>query len=206
MLLYLIMGRIALLTDYKGIDIPDIKLVVQYQLPGGFCVLYQRFGRTMRDRAQTGKAVLIAEPKYFDDTKKARAERVEKARVSKELKKRKLEESEAGRPPKRGRVSTEVKREDNESQTGFTEAMPLEPSDAISNPPPVPAADASKTRSSTRHSKEDLKVEPVMDQFVNAHLRSSIGDACRHAPGNQFFCNPAVVEGTCRSYIRHHQF
>jgi superfamily II DNA/RNA helicase len=188
-------SRVAL-TRYKGIDISDIDIVVQYQVPGKFCTLYQRFGRTSRDRQRHGLAVLIAEPRYFDATKKERAERAEKLRKTKELQKRKLEDLEAAQAAKKSCMGLEVKKEDTEA---------ISANGASSSLLPQPVSNTPKTQASTRQTK-GLEVETVMDQFINAHSRPSVENACRHAPGNQFFVNPAIVEGACRCYIRCYLF
>ncbi|KAG9092197.1 hypothetical protein FRC07_011710, partial [Ceratobasidium sp. 392] len=75
-----------------GIDISDIALVVQFQLPGKFCTLFQRFGRCARCVAMVAIAILIVESKYFDDTKKRLEEQATK-RQERAAKKRKAQES-----------------------------------------------------------------------------------------------------------------
>ncbi|QRV87678.1 Helicase conserved C-terminal domain [Ceratobasidium sp. AG-Ba] len=76
-----------------GIDIPDIELVVQFQLPIRFCTLFQRFGRCARSVALVAIAILIVESKYFDDTKKRLGEQAAKRQEREAAKKRKANES-----------------------------------------------------------------------------------------------------------------
>ncbi|KAF8985860.1 hypothetical protein BDQ17DRAFT_1259965, partial [Cyathus striatus] len=47
----------------QGMDLPDIKLVVQWKATCGLCALWQRFGRAARGEGQDGTAVLIVEKK-----------------------------------------------------------------------------------------------------------------------------------------------
>ncbi|KAI0310542.1 P-loop containing nucleoside triphosphate hydrolase protein, partial [Amylostereum chailletii] len=49
-----------------GIDIPDIKVIVQWRLTCNMESLWQRFGRAARDPSLEGIAILFVEPKYLD--------------------------------------------------------------------------------------------------------------------------------------------
>ncbi|KAA1480151.1 hypothetical protein DENSPDRAFT_759362, partial [Dentipellis sp. KUC8613] len=50
-----------------GVDLPDIDIVVQWRATCDMRTLWQRFGRAARDPTRTAKALLLAEPKWFDD-------------------------------------------------------------------------------------------------------------------------------------------
>ncbi|KAG8689747.1 hypothetical protein FRC09_012275 [Ceratobasidium sp. 395] len=153
-----------------GIDISDIELVVQFQLPGKFCTLFQRFGRCARSVAMVAIAILIVESKYFDDTKKRLEEQATKHQ-ERAARKRKADESlDVGLGDEVSEVKPEVAGESSTSRTG-----------------------SGKTKS--RH-KQNPSVEEVMDAFINSHLRrtSSPRSGCRRVPGNQFFANPAVPQ------------
>ncbi|TFK71826.1 P-loop containing nucleoside triphosphate hydrolase protein, partial [Pluteus cervinus] len=50
-----------------GMDLPDIKLVIQWKATCDFSTLWQRFGRTARGRGVTGTALLLVEPKHLDE-------------------------------------------------------------------------------------------------------------------------------------------
>ncbi|KAE8221020.1 hypothetical protein CF319_g5551 [Tilletia indica] len=54
--------RILISTEAGGlgIDLPDIQLVVQFELPHSILELAQHFGRVMRDRSRTGTSLLLA--------------------------------------------------------------------------------------------------------------------------------------------------
>ncbi|OCH92649.1 hypothetical protein OBBRIDRAFT_703822, partial [Obba rivulosa] len=52
-----------------GINITDIKIVVQWKMTCNLDALWQRFGRAARDLAMHAIAVLLVEARYFDETK-----------------------------------------------------------------------------------------------------------------------------------------
>ncbi|KAI0669881.1 P-loop containing nucleoside triphosphate hydrolase protein [Trametes maxima] len=60
-----------------GIDIEDIELVVQWKVTCDLDSLWQRFGRAARGPGREAVAVLLAEPKYFDEEKAAAEKRAE---------------------------------------------------------------------------------------------------------------------------------
>lgn len=62
-------------------DLPDIKIVVQWKATCDLLSLWQRFGRAARGQDQTGTAILLVEKK---DTNKNRAQKAEKAGKKKE--------------------------------------------------------------------------------------------------------------------------
>ncbi|CAK5275042.1 unnamed protein product [Mycena citricolor] len=69
-----------------GLDLPDIALVIQWRATCDLCTLWQRFGRGARALGSTATALLLAEPKHFDENiKKARiaAEKRASARTKK---------------------------------------------------------------------------------------------------------------------------
>ncbi|KZT63655.1 hypothetical protein DAEQUDRAFT_639035, partial [Daedalea quercina L-15889] len=61
----------------QGIDVKAIRLVVQWRMTCDLNTLWQRFGRAVRDLSQDGVAIFLVESKYFDETKRKAAERVE---------------------------------------------------------------------------------------------------------------------------------
>ena len=64
-------------------DLPDIKLVIQWKATCDFCTLWQRFGRAGRGRDQEAVALLLVERKDTDEARKKKAERTEKAKQKK---------------------------------------------------------------------------------------------------------------------------
>ncbi|KAI6097334.1 hypothetical protein EDD16DRAFT_1499461, partial [Pisolithus croceorrhizus] len=58
-----------------GMDIPDILLVIQWQVTYKLAALWQHFGQTVLDRQLTGTAILFAEKDHFDDERATKAAR-----------------------------------------------------------------------------------------------------------------------------------
>src|SRR6266550_3607303 len=56
-------------------DLPDVKLVVQWCAPTSISTLWQRFGRCVRDLSLQGTAILLCEKEYFDHLKSAKKKR-----------------------------------------------------------------------------------------------------------------------------------
>lgn len=56
-------------------DLPDVKLVVQWCAPTSISTLWQRFGRCVRDPSLQGTAILLGEKEYFDHMKNAKNKR-----------------------------------------------------------------------------------------------------------------------------------
>lgn len=74
-----------MLTDSmgKGMNIRRLPLVAQFGVPGTQNGLTQRWGRGARILAMLAIVILIAEPQYFLETMKERAEKREKRRAGK---------------------------------------------------------------------------------------------------------------------------
>lgn len=74
--------RLAILIKWhgQGMDIPDIRVVVQWCVPSDLCTLWQRFGRAARDPKEEGLAVLFVESRYQDVSRIAKAHAAEKKR------------------------------------------------------------------------------------------------------------------------------
>lgn len=62
-------------TVNQGINIPDITLVVQYQVPRELSTWIQWAGQAAHDPTLQATAILIAEPSYFDDEKEKVAQK-----------------------------------------------------------------------------------------------------------------------------------
>jgi len=64
-----------ILTCLQGIDIPDIRIVVQYGASKELSTYWQRAGRAGRDYSIDAVAILLVEPRYFDDEKEKMAQK-----------------------------------------------------------------------------------------------------------------------------------
>jgi superfamily II DNA/RNA helicase len=65
-------------------DLPNIKIVVQWKATCDLCTLWQRFGRVARGQDAVGTAILLVEKKDTNEERVAKAERAAK-RKKKEL-------------------------------------------------------------------------------------------------------------------------
>lgn len=175
----------------QGIDIPDVELVIQYQVPSKFCMLFQRFGRGARHPLHWAFVVLIAEPKYFD----------------REGSERQASKQQANRKRVRGPTNTAAPKRQRNNDAGIKKEEPdaeiqtladgsADDKSAHSHPRDVQAPRSGVK--AQRQKKQDIETEQVMDSFINAPLRRRAGDtsACCRVPGNQFFANPVDLKGT----------
>ncbi|KAF5381314.1 hypothetical protein D9615_008286 [Tricholomella constricta] len=58
-----------------GMDLPDIKIVIQWKATCDLCTVWQRFGRVARGQGEQGTAILLVEKKDTDDGRVAKAAR-----------------------------------------------------------------------------------------------------------------------------------
>ena len=90
--------RLGADTFNKGIDIPDITLVVQYRVPRELSTWIQRAGRAARNPNLQATAILIAEPSYFDDEKEKVAQKTAERNSRKRRADGELQPSTSQRP------------------------------------------------------------------------------------------------------------
>lgn len=74
------------LTVCQGIDVRNIRVVVQWRLTCDLNTLWQRFGRAARDPSLDAIAILFVEAKYFDDEKEKKT-RAQKRKAEQQLEK-----------------------------------------------------------------------------------------------------------------------
>lgn len=67
----------------QGMDLPDVKVVVQYRATCGLCMLWQRFGRGARGDDVEATGVLLVEKKDTEGARKKKIERATKRAESK---------------------------------------------------------------------------------------------------------------------------
>lgn len=185
-----------LLSFYvQGIDIPDVELVVQFQVPNKFCTLFQRFGRGARHRSCLALVVLIAEPKYFDDTKETAKQRAAKRRITQATRKRMLEDGEVSSPRKRqhtGSLLPSIKKEEPDNTQLLADISASDNSGSTTG-----LLSSGSGAVTVRPKRHDNETEEVMDSFINAPQRRHAGNtsACCRVPGNQYFANPTNAQG-----------
>lgn len=110
---------------FKGIDVPNVELIVHYQVAKSLCVLFQRFGRGARDTSLTAKAILLAEPGYFTEVREKRKRDAEVRALRKQkgkMKARAAPESNQGLPRKR------LRKDAHPRSTHLSTATPFSPS------------------------------------------------------------------------------
>ncbi|KAH6879607.1 hypothetical protein BKA70DRAFT_1447887 [Coprinopsis sp. MPI-PUGE-AT-0042] len=66
-----------------GMDLPDVKVVVQYRATCDMCTLWQRFGRAARGEGVDGIGVLLIEKKNTSEEREAAAERAQNRKKKK---------------------------------------------------------------------------------------------------------------------------
>jgi superfamily II DNA/RNA helicase len=57
----------------KGMDVPNIELVIQWRATCHLATLWQHFGRAVRNKELMGTALLLAEKEHFEEEQEARA-------------------------------------------------------------------------------------------------------------------------------------
>ena len=70
-----------ILTSCKGMDLPDIEIVVQWKATCDLCTLWQRFGRVARGQGKEGVAILLVEKKDTNEERAAKADRASKRKT-----------------------------------------------------------------------------------------------------------------------------
>jgi ERCC4-related helicase len=65
-------------------DLPDIKVIVQWRAPASISTLWQRFGRCVRDPSLHGTVVLLAEREHFEHLRNTNKKRKSTSRIKTE--------------------------------------------------------------------------------------------------------------------------
>ncbi|EMD34258.1 hypothetical protein CERSUDRAFT_55318 [Gelatoporia subvermispora B] len=166
-----------------GLDLSDIKLIIQWKVPSSLNTLWQRFGRAARGDGFQGFAILIAEKALWDS----------------EIQKRNRRKAQAAAPKKRKRKNTSKKpskrRRLGDMQASRTGAVTLlQPvsgaSGDLSGDDDVANLDIPETIQPALNAdtvKKELKtVQPALLDLVNAKSR---GLKCRRTPITLFYSN-----------------
>ncbi|KAF8152224.1 P-loop containing nucleoside triphosphate hydrolase protein [Crassisporium funariophilum] len=184
-----------------GMDIPDIKVVVQWRATCSLSALWQRFGRGACNRSLEATAILLAEKEHFDDERKKTDQRKqERLRKRKRL-------SKHGNPSPAKRLplsnmfppqTSAVRADDSPSSGSDAE----DPSQTLAD---LRARYVNKGETQGKFKRKKREIEPVMDDFINAGIR---GLGCRCVPLNVYFennkatldsrtCDPTTATGEC---------
>jgi len=54
------------LNRCQGLDLRNVKLIVQWKYTQSLCMLWQRLGRAVRDTSKEATGIYIVEPQYMD--------------------------------------------------------------------------------------------------------------------------------------------
>ncbi|KAG2344669.1 hypothetical protein BDR05DRAFT_947343 [Suillus weaverae] len=181
----------------KGMDVPDILLVIQWRATCKLSTLWQRWGRAARDKQLQGTAILFAEKEHFDDVQEER-------RQHQEMKKRKDRPSAINSLVSKcqcgvGMVAPTEHEEDHELEGGLDENE-CDNGGNVINGDSMGLGDKElqETLKSTMDGKtgsnawkKSRELDPAMDRLINAHLRNTI--LCRRRVFRVHFDNASAV-------------
>ena len=170
----------------QGIDIPDIRVVVQWKVPSSLSTLWQRFGRAGRDRSEEATAVLLAEKEYFDEERKLKMARQEK-------RKRKMAaQLPTISPSKRPHISSSsiappsINRTESNGDSADESGSDISGGEEDWRLREMYTRYTERERRTAKPKKRKVDVEAAMDDFINA---KSYGMSCRRMTLNVYFEN-----------------
>ncbi|KAG2079381.1 P-loop containing nucleoside triphosphate hydrolase protein [Suillus cothurnatus] len=182
-----------------GMDVPDIKIVVQWRATCKLSTLWQRWGHAARDRELQGTAILFAEKEHFDDVREERCLRQE-SRKQKQQDQANLVTGSTPLSKRQRVVHATVSSQLNKSPTFEEDNKDLEENGNLecgknsgsqgvvmgTNCGKVGVLGEDEQLREMLQSKEEAKtaswtarkkpreLDPAMDCLINAHLRSAI--------------------------------
>ncbi|KIK77846.1 hypothetical protein PAXRUDRAFT_165593, partial [Paxillus rubicundulus Ve08.2h10] len=181
-----------------GLDLHEIRLVIQWRYTKSLCTLLQRLGRAARDPNLEAVAVYFVEGEYFDDDKPGKASKKRKSALSsqKASKRTKLQSTEVQPITHTGsRTSTVtgcawISPNSRVAAPTIIDAIPSMSLSSI----PTTAGSTSASQASqappVRILPAGLEIEEyeafAMKTFINAHGRGF----CRHKVLDEYFDNP----------------
>ncbi|KIL57950.1 hypothetical protein M378DRAFT_188349 [Amanita muscaria Koide BX008] len=156
-------GLLATDSFGMGMDLPDIRIVVQWGATCSISTLWQRFGRCVRDPSLQGTAILFTEKENLDSERSKKAGRAEKRRAKTVLK-------EAAKQQRTGRsVKVEDGENINDELSGDEEKIGE-----------VRGKEVEKEHRMKKPSGKSKKsLDSVVDDVINAKDR---GYSCRRIP------------------------
>ncbi|KAH7917314.1 P-loop containing nucleoside triphosphate hydrolase protein [Leucogyrophana mollusca] len=200
-----------------GVDISDVRIVIQWRAMCSLSTLWQRFGRAVRDMTLEGIAILFAEKDHFDAYRKEKEQRrLQRAKKRKKTsaplpsaKRRAIADSSAPAvvggstvglvdvPPVEHQDSDGSDSSDGEIEVVSRSCL-LRPSsenagmDGRQLREEMRSTNKGKTNVSQRKTSQPqiTSLEPAMDYLINADVRPGVG--CRRKVFNAFFENEAA--------------
>ena len=181
----------------QGMDLPDIKIVIQWKATCDLCTLWQRFGRAARGPGQEATAILFVEKKDTNEERVLKA-----ARAAQRLAKK--NEAVMGQKRKAGTQLTsgaskrptlgECTNHDRQTETSHGTGTPLshemvptelrEQRRALYKKRPV-----ARTRTTKDRKRANVEVGSPMDDFINASTDHDDLIDCRRIVPMLFFEN-----------------
>lgn len=169
-------------------DIPDVRVVVQWRATCTVSTLWQRLGRAGRNRSIEATALFLVEKEYFDEEK---AKKEERKKSKTEKQKRKRGDKDQQFSNKRAQGLNEAQITINVSETN--QETPLQDlassssdTDDISEQLRERYTTRVQDKSKKRRARTQRELEPAMDDLINARNR---GLPCRRIPLDVFFEN-----------------
>ena len=173
-------------------DLPDIKLIVQYKADCDMSTLWQRFGRAARGPGQKATAVLFVEKKDLDEERalKAQRETRRKEKVKEAIGMKRKAAHQVNTQPKRRALAdgtSTVNREDNDNGAvqGEVEVLKEERRQHYARrdrPAPIFRGKGK--------GRGGVEIGGAMDDFINAHRDFK----CRRVVPMLFFGNDKACE------------
>ena len=157
-------------------DLPDIKLIVQWCAPASISTLWQRFGRCVRDPSLHGTAILLAEKEYFDHLETVQ-------------KKRKRIKTEPGTFMKRMKLADQTTSNVPQTEEAVGDEGDANGEQDEDTDDEQEEGEENKDEKITKKSKKKLKkykIEPAVFDLLNAEQR---GLGCRRRPFMDKFQN-----------------
>ncbi|TFK73673.1 P-loop containing nucleoside triphosphate hydrolase protein [Pluteus cervinus] len=183
-----------------GMDIRDIKLVVQWRRIGSLSVLWQRIGCGARDQVLDATAVYLVEREYTDEERQRKEEEREKKEAKAQAenkKKRKRDEKEE--------ESTSLPQKKRPRTSQVTPSLDESPSAPIAPKLLVDLCSLSDSDLEARYKAAEKVVltgkrdaSCIMDDFVNAKIR---GLGCRRRLINLHFENSKAGKCSARRLL-----
>lgn len=188
-------------------DLPYVRLVIQWRATCDMCDLWQRFGRAARAAGTEGTGILFHEKLYLDVAR----ERKKLALATAQTKKKRKADEDGGRPAKRPATETGTSSEllsTSRNQRTSSDTREVETEDpAVADRQntrntsyakraqiKAPAKKSTKPKAGqVIDDRQELDVCGLLDDFINASTRPEI--RCRRAPVKLYSNGPIRIPG-----------
>lgn len=180
----------------KGMDLPYVRLAVQWRATCDMCDLWQRFGRVARTTGTEGTGILFHEKSHLDESR-------ERKMTNAQNKKRKADKDAPQPAAKRlaGMLDPPTMTHNQQIPQDAHESETVDPTvaDRENKRPASYAkraqnkAPAKKAKGSVGDDRQELEICGPLDDFINASTRSEV--KCQRAPVKLYFDGPIRIPG-----------